>query len=117
MYEAVQKKLESFIDSYGGKLTIVTDCWSNPRNESMQNYLLTMTYGGTVLWKAEQLTARNTAQHIANGIMNVLQGVGVHKIVAVCTDNASNMRAAWEIMKAYIQALSTWAATHTDLIA
>ena len=49
----------------------------------------------SVLTKKE----RHTAQNIAAGIKQTIEEIGKEKVVAIVTDNAANMKAAWSILK------------------
>ncbi|CAG8751801.1 21071_t:CDS:2 [Gigaspora rosea] len=79
-------------------LCLVTDGWSNIRKDSIINFMITTPkplFYKSVHTKEDQYTAQN----IAEGIDKVMQELGVNKFVAVITDNASNMKAAWRILK------------------
>ncbi|CAG8794482.1 12809_t:CDS:1, partial [Gigaspora rosea] len=79
-------------------LCLVTDSWSNIRKDSLINFMITTSkplFYKSVHTKEDQ----HTAQNIAEGIDKVIQELGVDKFVAVITDNAPNMKAAWHILK------------------
>ncbi|CAG8813584.1 27945_t:CDS:2 [Gigaspora margarita] len=79
-------------------LCLVTDGWSNIRKDSIINFMITTPkplFYKSVHTKEDQ----HTAQNIAEGIDKVMQELGVDKFVAVVTDNAPNMKAAWRILK------------------
>jgi len=42
---------------------------------------------------------RHTSENIAEGIKQTIEEVGEKKVVTVITDNATNMKAAWTILK------------------
>ncbi|CAG8835399.1 27303_t:CDS:2, partial [Gigaspora margarita] len=79
-------------------LCLVTDGWSNICKDSIINYMITTPkplFYKSVHTKEDQ----HTAQNIAEGIDKVMQELGVDKFVAIITDNAPNMKAAWRILK------------------
>ena len=41
----------------------------------------------------------HTAENIAKGIENVMHEINIDKFVCIITDNANNMKAAWNILK------------------
>ena len=55
-----------------------------------------------------------TGHNIANIIKEVITHIGVNKVTAVVTDNAANMRAAWDILEAeYSHIFCNGCAAHT----
>ena len=79
-------------------VSITTDGWSNIHRSSIINYMITTPkpiFYKSVPTKEE----RHTAQNIAAGIKQTIEEIGEEKVVAVVTDNAANMKAAWSILK------------------
>lgn len=79
-------------------VSITTDGWSNIHRSSIINYMVTTPkpiFYKSVPTKEE----RHTAQNIAAGIKQTIEEIGEKKVVAVVTDNAANMKAAWAILK------------------
>ncbi|CAG8808643.1 1439_t:CDS:1, partial [Racocetra persica] len=55
---------------------------------------------------------QNTFQNIATGIDEIIQEIGIEKVVAIVTDNTPCMKAAWTILQNnYLQKifLNCWA--------
>ena len=101
-----QEELEATVDRLVScsHLTLVSDGWSNVKNQCITNYVLSGVGIKPAFWKSVNTTGTShTAQAIADGIFEVIEEVealvGLGKIVAVVTDNASNMRGAWEIIE------------------
>lgn len=42
----------------------------------------------------------HTGEYIANVFKNIIEEVGPMKVLGICTDNATNMKKAWEIIQA-----------------
>ncbi|XP_034231399.1 LOW QUALITY PROTEIN: uncharacterized protein LOC117639638 [Thrips palmi] len=84
-------------------IAIISDGWTNNRNESLINFLLTTPL--PVFFKS--ITPgkdKETASYIGKEIINVIDevvsdGTDVKLIFIVITDNAANMRAAWDIVR------------------
>lgn len=84
-------------------MCLVTDGWSNVAGDHLVNMVIVFPNGKQrpLLWKtiSTEETAQ-TAENVAAAIQDVLNEIGVDKIVAVVTDNAANMRAAWKLLEA-----------------
>jgi len=98
-------------------IAIVSDGWTNTRNESLVNFLLTTPL--PVFFKSVTPGKdKETASYIGKEIINVIDevvgdgdGTDVKLIFIIITDNASNMRAAWDIVREkYIPTLYVLAA-------
>ncbi|CAG8793384.1 36465_t:CDS:2, partial [Gigaspora margarita] len=78
--------------------SLLTKEYSGLNTDSIINYMITTPkplFYKSVHTKEDQ----HTAQNIAEGIDKVMQELGIDKFVAVITDNAPNMKAAWRILK------------------
>lgn len=98
------------------KLSIVTDGWSNQRNEHMVNFVLTFPSESKHLLYSTICNSneRQTAENIAKDIEKIILEVGLEKVSAVVTDNASNMKAAWDILEEkYPRLFCNGCAAHT----
>ena len=42
---------------------------------------------------------QHTVKNISEGIKQIINEIGEEKVVAIITDNAANMKAAWRILK------------------
>jgi hypothetical protein len=93
-YDRLTKDMNNLIDTRAGQLTLVSDGWSNGRSESFINYLLVSRTEAIFLKSVATGKDRHTGLYIAEGLKEVIEEVGREKIVAVTTDNASNMRSA-----------------------
>jgi hypothetical protein len=79
-------------------VTLISDGWTNMRGESIVNFLLCTPQ--PVFYRSictEE--SRHTGEYIASQLSSVIQEVGAEKVFAVMTDNARNMKAAWDILK------------------
>ncbi|CAG8510928.1 1505_t:CDS:2, partial [Scutellospora calospora] len=79
-------------------LCLVTDGWSNIHKDSIINYMITTPkplFYKSVYTKED----KHMAQNIAEGIDKAMQELDINKFVAMITDNAPNMKAAWCILK------------------
>lgn len=79
-------------------LCITSDGWSNIKKTSIINYMVTIPQ--PIFYKSIPThEERHTAENISAGIKQTINEVGEEKVVAIITDNAPNMKAAWEILK------------------
>lgn len=80
--------------------SLVSDGWSNLRNEHMVNFVIIVPGHKPFFFKSVSTVGiRQTSQAIAKEIMDVINLLGEAKCVSVVTDNASNMRGAWDIIE------------------
>lgn len=71
------------------------DGWSNIRNESIINFVITTPK--PVFYKSlPTLTQRHTGNYMANIMIELIEEVGPGKFYGVVTDNAANMKKAWQ---------------------
>jgi len=78
---------------------ITSDGWTNSRCEPIINFMVTTPK--PIFWKAmETKEKRHTSDFIAQQFDDVINEIGANKVAAVLTDNASNMKAAHNILKA-----------------
>lgn len=99
----LESEYERVMESVQGKinealcLALLTDGWTNVRGEGIINFVITTPQ--PVFYKSiETGENRHTAEYISCKICDVLQKIGSGKVFALLTDNASNMKAAWEII-------------------
>jgi hypothetical protein len=95
-YSSMRRQVKERIDSTETPmLTLVTDSWTNNRQESLTNFVLVTPAGEAFFHSAEPSGQEShTAEYLAAGIDKVLQDVGPHKFNAICTDTAANIKAA-----------------------
>lgn len=76
---------------------ITSDGWTNNRSESIINFMVTLPK--PLFWKAlETKESSHTAEYISEKLEEVINEIGEHKVVAVLTDNAPNMKKAHRIL-------------------
>ncbi|CAG9840199.1 unnamed protein product [Diabrotica balteata] len=91
-YERVEVQVNDKIKQ-ADNLSLQCDGWSNLRNESVINFIVTTPeplFVKSVLTKAE----KHTAEYITKLMVEVLEEYGPKKFFAIVTDNAKNMRKA-----------------------
>jgi hypothetical protein len=105
--------MNGLIAQYPGELTLVSDGWSNPQGESIINYLLVTQLEAIFLKSIATGKDRHTGQYIADGLNNIIKEIGPKNIVAITTNNASNMKKSWEgIQKEYPEILCLGCGSH-----
>ncbi|KAL4113799.1 hypothetical protein QTP88_017372 [Uroleucon formosanum] len=75
------------------------DGWSNIRNESIMNIIVT-TPKPFIFKSIDCGSNRHTAEYISAEISSVIEELGKEKCLGIITDNASNMKKAWKLLKA-----------------
>jgi len=76
-------------------LGLMCDGWSNIRNESIINFVITTPK--PVFYKSlPTLTQRHTGNYMANVMIDLIEEVGPGKFYGIVTDNAANMKKAWQ---------------------
>lgn len=75
-------------------LAIVSDGWTSINNTPIVNFMIT-TPEPVFLKSVTTGENRHTGQYIAQLLLEVIDEVGANKVLAVVTDNAANMKAAW----------------------
>ena len=95
-------------------ITLMTDGWSNIRNEGIINYMVHTKNGDFFYDFLVPKAQRHTGQFMAAEIAKIMQEIGSSKINALVTDNAANMQAAWAQLKMEFPTLQTYGcACHT----
>lgn len=78
--------------------SLCTDDWSNVRKEHLVNFVVHLPEQKPVFWCAMDTSSeRQDAQTIAWPILEVAEELDVKRTVALVTENAGNMKAAWTI--------------------
>ncbi|XP_076060337.1 uncharacterized protein LOC143036665 [Oratosquilla oratoria] len=98
------------------------DSWTSVRNEGIINFIVTVPR--PICWSSIATGAEShTGQYIANLLKKVVEDIGPLKVLGACTDNASNMKKAWELLqleyphiKSYSCIAHTLQLIFTDLI-
>ncbi|KAJ8926785.1 hypothetical protein NQ314_020814 [Rhamnusium bicolor] len=103
-YDRVQVQVEEKLRQ-SENLSLQCDGWSNLRNESVINFIITTPdplFVKTVLTKTE----RHTGDYLESIITDVLEAYGPEKFMAIVTDNASNMKKRYKTVHSKISALN-----------
>lgn len=88
-------------------LALTCDGWSNCRNESIVNFIVTTPE--PVFYKSITTEKnRHTGVYMAEVMTTVLEEVGPNRFLAIVTDNASNMKKAWDELKKLYPHLSCY---------
>lgn len=123
MTAAHEKQLEriSTILETTSKVALVTDGWSNIRNDHIVNFGAVFPNNPIkpILLDAVSVKEQSqTGQNIAASIEAAVLKIGLDKVAGIVTDNASNMQAAWKILERdHPQLICNRCAAHTfDLL-
>ena len=95
MYNKLQSSIKAVIAEYPKQLILISNGWSNPRGKSIINYLLIAWTEAIFLKSVATRKDRHTSKYIADGLNEVITKIGPKDIIAVMTDNASNMKSSW----------------------
>lgn len=97
-YTEYRQEVKSTLNSVD-MLAIITDGWTNIRHEGIINFILSSTVEGPYFYKfVEPKENSHTAEYIFDQISEIIEEVGEDKITSVITDNAKNMKRAWELL-------------------
>jgi hypothetical protein len=83
-------------------VALVTDGWSNIRNDHLVNYVAVFPYSDNPPIFLKSIVTgetKQTSESIADAIEAVIDEVGRHRVAGVVTDNAANMQGAWSLLK------------------
>lgn len=102
LHDKVSEKVAS-----ADTLALTCDGWSNCRNESIVNFVVTTPE--PLFYKSMSTeTNRHTGKYMAEVMRSVLDEIGPDRFLGVVTDNASNMKKAWEELKKLYPHLSCY---------
>ena len=74
-------------------VSIISDGWSNLRNEHLVNFILVIPNQKPLFYGFIDCDGESqTSQQIATDSMHVIDEVGAEKVNSIVTDNASSMR-------------------------
>lgn len=96
-YLRVQDKVKNKINS-AVSLGVMSDSWSNVRNEGIVNFIVT-TPEPVFLKAVAPGTQRETGEYISDELIKVIDTIRPEKTTAVITDNAKNIKKAWRLIK------------------
>ena len=99
-YEELKTSVKEKIEK-ARYVNLVSDGWSNMRNEHVVNFIILIPNEETPIYFKSLFTAdiRQTGENIATEIIRVIEEIGPDKVVSVVTDNAPNMTSAWTIIE------------------
>jgi hypothetical protein len=98
-YSNLQESLMSLLNA-SDHFSLVTDGWSNVRNEHLVNFVVLIPNSKPFFLKSVSTAGVNqTSKAIADEIFKVIEELGPKKCVSVVTDNAANMRGAWDLIE------------------
>jgi hypothetical protein len=95
-YDKIQVKVAQKL-AEADSLTLMSDGWTDIRGNPLINIIFVTPQ--PVFVKAVETTSRHTGEYIANILSTEIESVGASKVQAVVTDNASNMKLAWKLLK------------------
>ncbi|KAM7309798.1 uncharacterized protein ISCGN_006783 [Ixodes scapularis] len=95
-YERVKSHVEESLKD-ATCITLLTDGWTNIRGESVINFVVA-TPQPVFYTSIETGTNRHSASYISGEICDVIDFLESEKVVALVTDNASNMQAACQMV-------------------
>ena len=97
---------------------LISDGWSNPRGENIINYLLITRTEAIFLKSVATGKDRYTGEYIADSLNEVITEIGPQDIIAVTTNNASNIKSSWQgIQQQYPKILCLSCGSHmTNLL-
>ena len=84
------------ISEYLKKLILIFNNWSNSYDESIINYLL-IAQTETIFLKLITIGKNYyTGKYIADGLIKIISKIDSQNIIAVITNNISNMKSSWQ---------------------
>ncbi|KAG5666047.1 hypothetical protein PVAND_017768, partial [Polypedilum vanderplanki] len=98
-YDIIQEKLQLILAN-NKNLSLISDGWTNISGDHIVNYCIKCPQMPTLFYKSINTSGTSqTSEEIARQISTILETLGSEKFVSVVTDNASNMRAAWNLIE------------------
>lgn len=96
-YKKVSEDIKKLVKN-ANYICITSDGWTNIHQESIINFMITTPK--PIFWKAlETKENSHTGEYIAQQFNDVIEEIGIYKIAAIITDNASNMKKAHTILQ------------------
>jgi hypothetical protein len=107
LVRAYKRILKAVVRRVSGKryVAVAMDGWSNSRRQSLINVIMLYPEMSAIVW-ATKCTgdAVKTGPFIANFVLEVIEDIETQcddvEVVSLSTDNAKNMKSAWEILEA-----------------
>ena len=99
-YQTIKKTVDDFLS--GCKYySVITDGWSNIRNEHLVNFIILVPNKKPFYYKSvDTCTIVQTAENIAEEIIKVVEEIGSAKLLSVITDNSPCMLRAGDLIEA-----------------
>lgn len=96
-YEKINSLVEEQIAA-AESVALICDGWSNLRNDSIINFVVTTSL--PLLYKIVTTGKEShTSEYIAREINSVIEKISPQKVFGLITENAMNMKVAWNILK------------------
>jgi hypothetical protein len=96
----IQRALTRFIDDWGDfGVSIVSDGWTNVRNQHLINVLGVSATGAVFLAAHDSFSIIVSSQNIAEILLKTINDVGPSNVIQVITDNAANCKGAGKIIE------------------
>lgn len=96
-YDEMKMKVNAYMNDVE-KVCLVSDGWSNVRGDSIINFVLTSPR--PIFYKSINATGdSHTGDFIGGELCKVIEEIGPEKVAAVVTDNAANMKSAWQYVQ------------------
>jgi Protein of unknown function (DUF 659) len=99
-YTEVKKKCDDLLSTSASQICLVTDGWSNIRNEPIVNYMATCPAQCFFLESVSTGEQGHTAEWIAEDIERVIKKNNKTDVAGVVTDSTSANKKAWNLLKA-----------------
>ncbi|KAE8740028.1 hypothetical protein FOCC_FOCC014473 [Frankliniella occidentalis] len=96
-YEEISNRVESQVEK-AENVSILTDAYSNVRNEGIMAFIVT-TPAPLFYHMSVPGTESETSEYVSTELIKVIEKVGSEKVNGICTDNASVMKKAWQIIE------------------
>ena len=97
-YSTVEAAVTRTLDA-SKRISLISDGWSNPRNELIINYLAATEDDVLFIRSVNTTVDRHTGQYLADELQEVIEELGSEKVIALTTDNAANMKSSWQLLK------------------
>eukprot|EP00644_Phytophthora_capsici_P014742 jgi/Phyca11/49573/gw1.53.317.1 len=105
LYKREKKRvIELFSEGTVSNLALITDGWTDTNGDGIINFVFVNPRTPPIFWKSINTKAEvHSAEYIASTIWTTIlefeAEVGEGKVTAVVTDNASNMKKAWKLVR------------------
>lgn len=98
-YNKLKKKQDSYMNSPSTFVCLITDGWSNTKNEPIVNYMAASPEKTVFLESVATGIQGHTSQWIAEDIDRIISSYPDTNFAGVVTDNTSANKGAWDILK------------------